>query len=730
MLVLLAYLILAAAYALNSPIYEPSDELRHVRYVRHLAVYRDLPVQTTEGPRAQSHHPPLYYALSALASGWAPVEKDVYDTPPANRYWGYRYWSISNDNKNQYLHGEDERFPFRDVALAVYLMRGLNILLGAGTVWLTHRAGRDIFPNHPGVAIAGAAIVAFNPQFIYLSAAVNNDIMAAFFGAAILWACTRLIQRGPSRCMDVGLGILYGLALLTKFHLLVLLAPIGLSYLLATWPTSRHADSPNWRASIKRMASGLLVVLGLAVLIAGWWFGRNYVLYGDLTGMNKVNELWAGRAAAEHLWTLPQSLPYLWSSLWGRFGYGQIPMPPVVYHTLLTFCAISLLGYANKAERRRPDGRLLLVIFPLTFVAVVSYYILIQPAGAMGRFLFPALPAFAMLVTRGFSRLLPQRLTEIASGAITIAMLALAVYALAAVLAPAYARPTPLDPAEIEAIPNRSAAAQFGETARLLGYRVSPTRAKPGETVDVTVYWQALAPTERDYAIFVHLLSEPGAIMVTQRDTYPGLGRYPTSAWEPGVVFADVYRLFVPEAAYAPDRAYVQVGLYQPDGPRLTTPDGRDAVRLETVEIDAHPGEIPNPINVNFGNRITLAGYRLDRRAAHPGEAITLTLYWQAQVNLQKDYRIFAHVLGINDQVWANTDSPPGVPSSQWHPGEIVQDVRPLQVGETTPPDFYDIEVGVYRFEDGHLRVIAADGRPLDKHVLLSKIRVLARERE
>jgi 4-amino-4-deoxy-L-arabinose transferase-like glycosyltransferase len=725
MLVLLAYLILAVAYAVNSPIYEPTDELRHVRYVRHLADYRELPVQTADGPRAQSHHPPLYYALSALASGWASVGEGVYYNPPANRYWGYRYWTVSDDNKNQYLHGEDERFPFRGVALAVYLMRGLNVLIGAGVVWLTHRAGRAAFPKRAGVAIAGAAIVAFNPQFIYLSAAVNNDVMAAFFGTATLWACIRLIRRGPSFRLDVALGVLYGLALLTKFHLLALLAPIGLSYLIAVWPTSPHTDSLNRRAFIKRVASGLLVVLGLAVLIAGWWFRRNYILYGDLTGMSKVNELWAGRPAAAHLWTLPQSLPYLWSSLWGRFGYGQIPMPQVVYDGLLVFCTISLLGYAGKAERRRPDVRLLLAIFPLTFAAVVSYYILIQPAGAMGRFLFPALPAFALLITRGFGCLFPRRLTEIAHGTVTIAMLLLAIYALLGVLAPAYARPRPLDAAEIKAIPNRSNAAQFDEIARLLGYRVSPTHIRPGETIDVTVYWQALAPAERDYAVFVHLLSESGEIMVAQRDTYPGLGRYPTSVWEPGVAFADVYRLFIPEAAYAPDRAYVQVGLYLPDGPRLATTDGRDAVRLETVEIDAPPEEIPNSLNVNFGDQITLAGYRLDRRAARPGEEIALTLYWQAQAPLQKDYRVFAHVLGVDDQVWANADSPPVTPTSRWSPGEIVQDVRRLQIGATTPPSFYDIEIGVYRFEDGRLPVIAADGRSLGSVFLLSKIRVL-----
>ncbi|MGD9001652.1 MAG: hypothetical protein PVF04_03220, partial [Anaerolineae bacterium] len=78
------YLVLSVAYSLASPIYEPTDELRHVRYVRHIVTYRSLPMQRAGEPRAQSHHPPLYYALGALASCWVDVEKDVYYQPQRN----------------------------------------------------------------------------------------------------------------------------------------------------------------------------------------------------------------------------------------------------------------------------------------------------------------------------------------------------------------------------------------------------------------------------------------------------------------------------------------------------------------------------------------------------------------------------------------------------------------------------------------------------------------------
>jgi 4-amino-4-deoxy-L-arabinose transferase-like glycosyltransferase len=742
-ILLLAYLVLATAYSLASPLYEPTDEIRHFRYVRHLAVYHDLPVQRADAPRAQSHHPPLYYALGALVSGWVPVAQDVYYEPPANPFWTDRYDEVSGDNKNQYLHGDDERFPFHGVALAVYLVRWLTVLIGAAAVWVTYRIGREIFPRGPLLAVGAAALVAFNPQFLCLSGAVNNDIPAALCGAAVLWACVRLVRDGPSPRADVTLGLLYGLALLTKFHLLALFGVIELAYALAAW------RARDWRGFLR----GNLIVLGLAAAIAGWWFVRNWQLYGDPTGMSKVNELWIGRPATGNWWAVRQGLPYLWESLWGRFGYGQVPLPQVIYQVLLVFCVAALAGYlvpgivrrltigfftakAQSARRfidftlrsLRLGGsiRLLLVITPVIFTFVVFYYMMIQPAGAMGRFLFPALPAFALLLMGGLSRYVPRRLNWAAGLAVTVGMVALGIYGLVGVLAPAFARPRPLSQAAIAAVPN-PANADLGGVARLLGYRVIPTVVEPGGTVEVTLYWQPLARTEQNYAVFVHLLSDVGT-MVAQRDTYPGLGSYPTTVWRPGVAFADTYRVHVPETAYAPDAGYIQVGLYLPDGPRLTTRDGRDAVRLASIEIRPRPGEFPNPLNVNFGGRVALAGYTLDRRVVHPGETIHLTLYWKALAPMQANYAVFVHVLGAREQVWSWSDGWPvegRSPTSLWHVGDVVQDVRTLTIGETAPPDFYDVEVGVYTVEEGRLPLVAEDGHWLADRVLLGKIRVI-----
>lgn len=728
---LAAYVVLAVGYSLANPLYESTDELRHVRYVRHIATYRHLPVQRDDGPRAQSHHPPLYYALGALVSGWVEVEQDVYYQPKENPFWAYRYWEVGNDNKNQYVHSLRDQVgmltipSFDGVALCVYLVRWMTVLIGAGVVWLTYRIGVRVFPEERGLALGGAALVAFNPQFLYLSGAVNNDVPAALCGAAVLLMCVRLIRHGPSLRSDVIIGILFGLSLLTKFHLLALLAPIATAYVLSALSTR------NWRQIVR----ATVVILGVAAIASGWWFLRNWQLYGDLTGLNKVNQLWAGRSPGGNWWVVSQQLPYLWSTFWGRFGYGQVPLPTSIYRGLLVFCTVAVVGYLLPGRRRfsRPVALLPALATSLIFVVVVVYYMLIQPAGAMGRFLFPALSAVSILLIGGLSRFFPlpprTRWRSTAVIALTAIMATLAVYALLGVLAPAFAPPQALSQDGIKSVPNQMDVA-YGDTARLLGYRVRPEEVRPGDTMSVTLYWQPLRRTQQEYAVFVHVMSDVG-VMIAQRDTYPGLGRYPTTAWDPGVIFADTYRVEIAEMAYAPDEGYVQVGLYLPDGPRLATDDGRDAVQLSRVTVDPRPGEVPNPLHVNFGGKIALRGYALEPRAAEPGETARLHLYWETLAPISVDYHVFAHVLGEENQIWANSDSRliyQGTGMSEWGPGSEISEIRELTLSESTPPGFYDIELGLHVPGDGRLKVLAEDGRPQGNRKLLGKIRVVRRD--
>jgi hypothetical protein len=131
-----------------------------------------------------------------------------------------------------YLHGPEEAFPWRGAALAAHITRFVNIAFGAATVALTAAVMFTIFPRRRALGFAAAGLVAFNPMFLYLSGAINNDVAAAAAGAAITWICVLIVRRGLINRYVVALGIAYGLALLTKLNLAFFLIVAELALLL------------------------------------------------------------------------------------------------------------------------------------------------------------------------------------------------------------------------------------------------------------------------------------------------------------------------------------------------------------------------------------------------------------------------------------------------------------------------------------------------------------------
>jgi hypothetical protein len=236
--------------------------------------------------------------------------------------------------------------------------------------------------------------------------------------------------------------------------------------------------------------------------------------------------------------------------------------------------------------------------------------------------------------------------------------------------------------------------------------------------------------------VFVHLLGE-GELLVAQRDTYPGLGLLSTTWLEPGFRWADRYVLQVPGTAYAPDAAQVEVGVYDAvTGARLaaTGSDGvslGDNVRFGRVAVHPAPGDIPNPIAVNFGDRMALVGYDLSERVARPGDEVALTLYWRALQQMDVNYTVSAQLVDAGMRKAAQRDGWPqggGAPTAAWEPDQTLVDPIALGVAADAPPRVYDVRVVVYVVEEGgivHLPVIPADGRMLAEYVVLTRVRVV-----
>lgn len=745
------FALLAGLYSLATPLFEASDELWHYPLVRHLAEGGGLPVQDPAIPtawRQEGSQPPLYYALAALLTHWVP-QNDLEALLPRNPHA-----DIGNPNPdgnvNMVLHRPDERALWRGAALAVRLARGLSVLLGALTVLLAYALGLEALPRRPDLALAGAAIVALTPMFLFISGSVNNDNLLVTLSTAALWWLLRLLREEEKRSETPGaqraalwrwavLGVLIGLAALSKTSGLALFAPAGLTLAWLAWR----------RRDLRCLLGGGLCLGGAALAVAGWWYWRNWQLYGDPLGLNMFVAIVGGRYPQPTLRQLLGEWRGFVMAYWGFFGGLNVAAPTWFYGLLNALALVGLGGLLGGAARRLwqrqiPDAatrfRLaLLALWPLVVGAALVRWTLMTIA-SQGRLIFPAIAALSWLLALGLSewppllaaltrRPLPRRLSLVPLAAALALMAALALYAPLGVIAPAYARPRLLDEAELAAIPHRLDVI-FDDKAALLGYDLAEDTVTPGEALHVTLYWRALAPMAENYSVFVHLLAE-NEIVIAQRNLYPGKGAFPTSQWQPGDAFADTYRLEVSPTALAPTAAQIEVGLYRHEtGERLPLRGAQaNSIRLGDLLVRAKTNGAPNPLEINLEDQIALVGYALDRTAARPGETLHLTLYWEALAEMDEDYTVFAQVLGGDHRIWAQKDSWPqdgAAPTSSWQPGQVIVDRYELALAPDTPAGVYQLQVGLYLSETmRRLNVLGPGGHVRDNRVLLNPVRVL-----
>jgi hypothetical protein len=101
----------------------------------------------------------------------------------------------------------------------------------------------------------------------------------------------------------------------------------------------------------------------------------------------------------------------------------------------------------------------------------------------------------------------------------------------------------------------------LGDEVTFLGYDLSAIVVKPGDTLRLTLYWQARREIAGWYKVFTHLLDDADRIWA-QRDSVPVGGTRPTTGWVKGEVIVDEYQLEVKSDAPGGDYIW-EVGMYE-----------------------------------------------------------------------------------------------------------------------------------------------------------------------
>jgi 4-amino-4-deoxy-L-arabinose transferase-like glycosyltransferase len=552
--ILVVFFALGLLYDSSTPLFEGLDELWHYALVEHLADGGGLPVQVPgENPpwRQEGSQPPLYYLLAAGATAWI----DTGD------YWSHRAMPSHNlttgdphasGDKFYFYHTRRQDFPYRRTALAVHAARWLSLVMAGATVTLTYAAAREVFPDQPAIPPLAAAIVAFNPEFLFIAAQVNNDNLANLLGAGVGFLMIRLWTRGDSIGVAVGLGLVSGLMALTKLNGLVVLAVIPL--VVGVWAVPRRA----WQSLA---LIGLACVTGF-VMIAGWWYVRNVALYGNAFALGVMDSFVGSRSLT--FWQALSEYEGLHFSYWGLFGIANILAPLSFFRVYAAFSLAALPGLGVVLWRSRAEWQALrppALIVPLAHAALVVIGMVVWSAhsnGPMARLAFPAAGSISLLAAAGLLALLPRRWHHLTAALLAGGMAILALAVPPTSILPMYRdamyRP-PLAAGGVDM--QHPFEATVVDIAALRGYDLALTDG----ALEITFHWEPLTPATDDLIVMVHILEADGN-RAAGLDSPPQSGAYPTTVWSPGEWIADTHIVPLPPDL-PPGEYWIGTGMYR-----------------------------------------------------------------------------------------------------------------------------------------------------------------------
>jgi hypothetical protein len=781
-LILIVYLIAGVIYAVSAPFLDVSDEVRHYAMVEHFAQGNALPAQdvalnmqimTEEraGLRPLTYYAqeasqsPLYYWAMALAA--LPFDRSNWESlvwPNVHAKLGR---ADATNNWNQLLHSPATQLPWRGTALPVMVMRFMGVLLGAVAVVCTYFIANEMkderwkMEDHLSSSIfhlaplLAASLVAFNPMFVHIMASVNNDTLAVALSSLALLIGARMIRRGATARQAVLLGVVLGGAALTKASGLALALVVPVFVLVSALARWRHGDKVTRRQGDHTQSPFHLVTLSLAMalpafVIAGWWYVRNQALYGDLTGTTMMAAIAGAREAIPSPSELIGEWDGFFKAYWGLFGAVNIPMHEPVYIALEVMLILAgfglLLMIGDWLKDVRASGftfslltshflisAMLFSAFAVAFVALIRWTSL--TLASQGRLLFPVIAPISIFIALGLSRIAYSasrsaylRATQYVILMIPIALTTLTLLAPFVYIRPAYALPqvTVTDGPLLTSIEQTEL--YFEDKIRWVGFRVNnpQQRVKPGDELDVTLYWQALQPLDKNYSAFIKVYGK-GDVPVHELDTHPGGGMYQMTLWQTGDLIADRYRLRIADnvtnTQLMPTVLRLDVGFYDfTTKQALATLDG-SGNPTGRQRYEAAGMNVPSPAP-NFGVAERFEKAKLTgMRAEQSGDEIVLSLDWLVSDDFTQDYTTFVQLFDASgkqlepsgDDRALNGDFSP----HWWRQGDLIlNDAYAIVLPPGFAPGAYTIKFGLYDTKGQRMPAFDASDQPINDAAL------------
>ena len=265
----------------------------------------------------------------------------------------------------------------------------------------------------------------------------------------------------------------------------------------------------------------------------------------------------------------------------------------------------------------------------------------------------------------------------------------------------------PIQVASADAAPDERPVIQQPQEVRLgddllfLGADRDRSDLLPGQTLALTLYWQALRSLEEGTLVSVELAGAGEDVPLWRG--HPVQGRYPFHRWQHGEFIRDRYALRLPLDTPAGDLD-LRLSLLDARGQPIATGAGETAISLGTIHVRASdrlwaPPVFAHPVGARLGSAIELLGYDLVGDRVQPGDTLHLTLVWRCLESVDTAYTVFTHLLDASGQLRGQKDNPPvdgTYPTTLWVPGEVVVDRYAIPIAADAVPGRYAIEVGMY----------------------------------
>ncbi len=211
----------------------------------------------------------------------------------------------------------------------------------------------------------------------------------------------------------------------------------------------------------------------------------------------------------------------------------------------------------------------------------------------------------------------------------------------------------------------------------LAGYELPQREVMAGESLPVNLFWRVTGP----------LTSAP-ALQGTGGQESGLASLLPPPDWPRGVVL---------------DRRRVRIAPTVRAGTLTLELAG---VKLGDVRVTEPPRDFNLPpvqtrLNVPVADFATLAGYSLD-------QPLKVTLAWQARAVTGTSYKVFVHLLDGRNQVVAQKDDFPHLPTTSWVPGQVVVDTYDVPLNGPLPPGA-QLEIGMYEPSSGNRVSLGSD---------------------